>query len=66
MKKSDLIKLLEKSIKANGDGYLQAYMLSDIDVKTEFFMTSKTRKNKNGDSAKMTYKEFKKFVEENK
>ena len=66
MKLSKIIKGLQATLKESGDVYVREFLIDDEKMRQQFFLTSKTRKNKDGCSAKMTLKEFKAYVKEAK
>lgn len=62
MKLSDLIKELQDDLDRDGDLYIYESKVVDENQSTGHAMLSKTRKDKNGHKAKMTFKEFQAWV----
>lgn len=66
MKLSELIKELIDDLARDGDVYIYESKITDENQHVGHSMYSPTRKKKNGQKAKMTMKEFSKWVKEQK
>lgn len=64
MKLSDLIKELQEDLKESGDVYIYESKVIDENQHTGHSMYSLHRKTRNGNKAKMTFKEFTAWVKE--
>jgi hypothetical protein len=62
MKLSELIKELQDDLKASGDVYIYESKIVDENQHTGHKMISLHRRDKNGNKAKMTFKEFEDWV----
>jgi len=64
MKLSEYIQELQKTLELSGDCYLLRTVIETDTEGMEWKMVSKTRKDKNGVSLKMTHKEFLEYIKE--
>lgn len=64
MKLSEYIQKLQKTLELSGDCYLLRTVIETDKEGYEWKMVSSTRKGKNGNSLKMTHKEFLAYIQE--
>lgn len=65
MKKSELIKKLQKSLDEIGDEHLLYVKIMRLTCTEEFQLTTRARKDKNGLDARLSLKEFQEYCKNN-